>query len=290
MKILLFYLLLVMSWPAAAISVLDDEGVRIEFSEPVRRIVSLAPHVTELLFAAGAGERVIGTAEYSDYPPAARKIPRIGSALYIDLERIIGLEPDLVVAWRSGNLREPIERLRTLGIPVYITEPRHLESIPAHLVRFGKLAGTEKMAAAAADEFSKRLAALRGSGARTPELRVFYQISLAPLYTVNGEHLISEIIGLCGGVNVFAPLRVFAPVVSLEAVLQARPEVILAADTGRRDQQAVRAYWSAWPALPAVARDNLYFIDADVISRATPRILSGAEAICRALETARAQH
>jgi iron complex transport system substrate-binding protein len=289
MKTLLFYLLLAMSWPAAAISVVDDEGIRIEFAEPAHRIVSLAPHATELLFAAGAGDRIIGTAEYSDYPPAARAIPRIGSALYIDLERIIGLKPDLVVAWRSGNLREPVERLRTLGIPVYITEPRHLESIPSHLVRLGKLAGTEKVATAAADDFSKRLAVLRSSGTRTVQLRVFYQISLAPLYTVNGDHLISEIIGLCGGVNIFAPLRVFAPVVSLEAVLQAAPEVILAADTGRGVQAAVHAYWSAWPALPAVAGGNLYFIDADVISRATPRILSGAEAICRALDTARAK-
>jgi len=287
MKTVLFFLISVLSWPVAAVPVLDDAGASIELPQPARRIISLAPHITELLFAAGAGDRIVGTVEYSDYPRSALAIPRIGSALHMDLERIIDLQPDLVIVWRSGNPAHQIERLRDLGIPVFVTEPRTLDSIPVLLTRFGKLAGTQQRASEAVDAYRQRLAALRASVSNTLKLRVFYQVSLTPLYTVNGDHIISEIIDLCGGVNAFAPLKVLAPLVSLEAVLQARPEVILVAEADSEHQEVVSAYWSAWKTLPAVEQGHVFFIDPDVISRATPRILSGAEAVCRALDTAR---
>lgn len=272
--------------PVAAVSVTDDVGRRVTLDEPARRIVSLAPHTTELLFAAGAGDRVVGAVAHSDYPPEAASIPRVGGYSRLDYERILSLSPDLVIAWASGNERAAIDRLRTLGLTVYVSEPRHIADISKAMRRFGRLAGTEETASAAARAFDQRHRRLRERFADRPDIGVFYQIWKDPLMTVNGEHLIARVIQLCGGHNVFADLATLAPTIGVEAVIEADPEVIVASGMGNERPQWLDD-WRQWPSIDAVQRGNLYFVPPQLIQRHSPRILDGAERLCGQLDEAR---
>ena len=270
---------------SAAIVVTDASGVSITLAAPARRIVSLAPHITELLFAAGAGDRMVGNVDYGDYPPAARALPRVGG-YSLDLEAIVALKPDLVMGWESGNAAAAVSRLRSMGVTVHLSEPKRIEDIAGDLERIGKLAGTEPAADAAARAFRQRYAALAARYSRQPSVDVFYQIWKQPLMTVNGKQIISDAIRLCGGRNVFAQLPVIAPTVSVEAVIAANPEVIVASGMGDSRPEWLDD-WRRWNTLAAVARGNLYFVPPDLIQRHTPRILDGVERLCQHLETAR---
>lgn len=287
-RCMLLFLLALNSAAAAEIRVTDDAGRSLSLKQPAQRIVSLAPHLTELLFAAGAGARVVGTVAFSDYPIEARRIARIGDSAQLDLERIVALKPDLVLVWRDGNAQRQLDQLLQLGIPVFYNEPRRLPDIAHAIEQFGLLAGTQSLALPAARAFSARLAELRRRYAERPPLTVFFQIWDKPLMSVNGGHLISDVIRLCGGRNVFAGLKPLTPEISTEAVLAADPEAIVgvsaeAGQTGNLDA------WKRWPRLRAVASGNLFVIDSDLISRNSPRILDGAEHLCRQLEAARAR-
>lgn len=270
----------------AAVKVTDDTGKRVSLSQPADRIISLAPHITELLFAAGAADAVVAVAEFSDYPEAAASLPRIGGGSGIDLEAVIALQPDLVIAWGSGNPAGQVARLRQLGIPVFVSEPRVLADIPASLRRFGQLAGTGLAANAAADRFNLRYRQLlqRNSGKTT--VSVFYQIWDRPLMTVNDAHLISDVIRLCGGSNVFADLSGLASPVGLEAVLQRDPQVIIAGSDST-DAADLMAYWRRWPEMAAVRQGHVYSIPRELLVRHTPRILAGAERLCGLLDSVR---
>jgi len=269
------------------IRVADDAGRQVILAAPAQRIVSLAPHITELLFAAGAGGALVGVSEYSDYPVAARGIQRIGGGGGLDLERILALHPDLVVAWQSGNPAGQVQRLRDLGLTVFVSEPRSLAAIPLTIDRLAQLAGTETAALPVIDDFNRRLAALRQDyGGRAP-VRVYYQIWDRPLMTVNGTHLISDAMRLCGGRNVFAGLPELAPHISIEAVLQRDPQVIVVA-AGRDEAGRQLVPWRRWTRLAAVSQGHLYEIDRDLLVRHTPRILDGAQLLCRILDRVRA--
>lgn len=268
------------------ITVQDDAQHSVTLSHPAQRIISLAPHATELLFAAGAGPYVIGASAYSDYPPAAKQLPSVGDGNALDAERIIALKPDLIVAWSSGNSASQLATLRAIGIPVFESEPHDFSTIASSLERLAKLAGTEAIGKAAAAAFRARLALLTKTYRQRPKVRVFYQIWKKPLMTLNDEHLVSSAIRLCGGENIFGKLPQLVPTVSTEAVLQANPEVIFAADgsnTGAADQ----SLWRRFPSLTAVARNNLFTLTADQISRPGPRILDGATELCQNLDIAR---
>ncbi|MDR2032723.1 MAG: cobalamin-binding protein [Azoarcus sp.] len=266
----------------------DTTGHAIELARPATRIVSLAPHLTEQLFAAGAGGRIVGAVEFSDYPAAARALPRVGSFVGFDAEAIAALEPDLVVAWQSGNRPGQLERLAALGVPVYIDEPRTLEDIARGLEALGTLAGSADTAREAAREFRARLAELRQRYAARPPVRTFYQVWNQPLLTVNGQHPISAVIRLCGGENVFGALAPLTPTVSTEAVLAANPEAIVASGMDEARPQWLEA-WRRWTGLEAAAADNLFFVPPDIIQRHTPRVLDGAARLCEQLEQARAR-
>ncbi len=270
----------------AEVSVRDDSGTTVRLLQPARRIVSLAPHATENLYAAGARARLVGAVDYSDFPKAALALPRVGGYSRPDLEAVLALKPDLVVAWVSGNPPAVVEKLRALGIPVYLTQPDRLEDIAHGIEKLGRLAGTEADAARAAARFRQRLAALRGRFAARSSVPLFYQVWHQPLLTVGGGQIISEVIRLCGGENVFANLPGKAPAVSVEAVLAADPEVVVASGMGR-DAPVGLDTWRRWKSLKATARGNLFFVHADLIQRPTPRLLEGAEQLCRHLETAR---
>jgi len=264
----------------------DDMGHRVALDGPAQRIVSLAPHATEDLFAIGAGARIVATVSHSDYPPAARDLPRVGKYNDFSVEAVLAQDPDLVVAWRSGNVPAQVRRIRRLGVPVYVNEPRSLEDIAGTLLRLGVLAGTEERARQAADAFRQRLAGLRARYSGRPPVRVFYQVWNDPLMTVNGEHVISDVIRSCGGRNVFADLGALAPRVSVEAVIERDPDAIVASGMGRGRPEWLDM-WQRWPGMTAVARDHLYFIPPSLLQRHAPRILDGLERMCRHLEQAR---
>lgn len=253
-------------------------------SESARRIVTLAPHLTELAYSAGAGDRLVGADAYSDYPPEARALPRVGDAFQVDYERLLALRPDLVLVWTTGMPEPVIERIGKLGLRVERVSTARLADISTAIVRIGELAGTPADAERAAETYSGQVAALREKYAGRAPITVFYQISEAPLYTVSGHHVISELIELCGGRNIFAELEQVAPPVGLEAVIERDPEVIITADGAQGEPLAV---WKRWSGIRAVQLGNLYTVNADRVARSTTRIVAGAEQICSVLESAR---
>jgi len=272
----------------AAITRVDDAGKTVTLAAPAMRIISLAPHVTELLYAAGAGEKIVGAVEYSDYPEAAKKIPRVGDNKALDLERIVALKPDLIVVWRHGNAQRQLESLAALGIPMYYNEPRRLTDIPLALETFGALAGTEAAAQPAAAAFRTRMEDLRKRYSQRPPVKIFYQVWSRPLMTLTGKHLVADAIGLCGGVNPFADLEPLAVSVSTEAVVAADPEAIISTSMGKNGPDGLET-WSKWPSMTAVARGNLFNLDGNLINRHGPRILQGTERLCEELDLARAK-
>lgn len=280
-------LLPALTFAAPGIDVVDDTGRHVSLRKPAQRIVSLAPHVTELLFAAGAGEAVAGVVSFSNYPPAATRLPVVGGYESLNLEAILALHPDLLVAWKSGNISAQVERLGTLGVPVFYSEPRRLEDIASNLERLGTLAGSSEVADKAARVFRERHRQLQQRYAERTPLRTFYQIWHQPLMTISGEHLISQVIRLCGGHNIFSELPTLASAVNREAVLKADPQVIIASGMAGGKPEWLDA-WRDWPQLSAVRDGQLHFIDPDLIQRHTPRILEGAEIMCRQLDEARA--
>jgi iron complex transport system substrate-binding protein len=248
------------------------------------RIVSLAPSLTELAYAAGAGPALVGTVEYSDYPAAARALPRVGDGYGVDLERVLALRPDLVIAWPTGTPRATVERLEAAGLRVVPVPTQRLADVPAALRQLGALAGTTAEAESAAARFEAGIAALRARHAGARPLAVFVQVDDQPLYTVGGRHVITEVLAVCGGRNVFEDLVQAAPVVDLEAVLARDPQVILSIDDTVADPVAA---WRRWPRLRAVQAGAVYPLPADLVARATPRLVDGAAAVCAALEDAR---
>ena len=269
----------------AEITLHDDRGRDLVLERPAQRIVSLAPHLTELLFAAGAGATLVGTAALSDYPPQARDIPVIGDSAAIDVERIMALKPDVVLAWMSGNPPAEVARLEQLGLRVFATEPRSLAVIADDIALLGRLAGTERTAVAAAAQFRGDVAALRREYQGRRKVSVFYQVWHEPLMTVNGNQVISEVIDLCGGRNIFAGLKTLVPSVSLEAVLAADPEAIVT--TSEQPAAQALGIWRRWTQMRAVRNGNLLVISPDEISRPTPRLLNGARRLCEQLDRVR---
>jgi len=290
MKRLLALLLLVASCglARAEIAVVDDSGATVRIAQPAKRIISLAPHVTESLFAVGAGERIVGTVEYSNYPEDAKKITRVGGYSRLDLEAIVALKPDLVIVWESGNVKAHVEKLRALGLTLYLTQPNRIEDVMSTLERLSQLAGTQDVGRKTVADLNARLERLRQSYSKKPPVRTFYQIWKDPLSTVGGKQIISSVVTLCGGENVFGGLDALAPIVSVEAVIAANPEVIIASGMGEVRPEWL-ADWKRWSSITAVARGNLFFIHPDLIQRHTPRLLDGAARLCQQLETARSR-
>jgi iron complex transport system substrate-binding protein len=270
----------------AEVTVVDDFGKRVTLPRPAQRVISMAPHVTELLFAAGGGNRIVGAINYSDHPPAARSIPTIGSNSQIDLERVVALKPELLIVWQSGNTARQIEQLERLGIPVYRSEPRTLEQVATSIERFGRLLGTEARAQSAAGAYRGQLARLAQRYGRRPRVRVFYQVWDKPLYTLNGQQIVSDAIRLCGGYNVFADLPVIAPEVGVEAVLEQDPEAIIAGDEHAPGDRGINI-WKAYGSLRAVQRHNLFALDGELLTRPGPRTVFGAAQLCEKIELAR---
>ena len=240
------------------------------------------------MFAAGAGDKLVGTVHYSNFPEAAKKISRVGSYDRFDLESVVALKPDLIIAWLSGNVPASLDKLRALGFPVYVSQIDRIDDVPSEIERFSALAGTSEIGNAAAKRFRERFARLQQRYSKLPPVRTFYQIWKQPLMTVGGKQIISSVIRLCGGENVFEKLEMLAPTVTVEAVIAANPEAIVASGMDESRPEWLDD-WKRWTSINAVARDNLFFVHPDLIQRHTPRLLDGAERLCQQLETARSR-
>lgn len=269
---------------ASTLRVVDDAGREMQFAAPVGRVISLSPHLTELLFAVGAGDRIAATVRGSDYPPAAADLPQIGDATGLDFERILALRPDVVLAWSSGNRSVDVARLRELGVPVLELEPRNLEDIPRHLRLLGRLADRDGQGEAIATDFERRIAALRARYEGRPNVSVLFEIWHQPLFTVNHDHIISRVLELCGGRNIFDSLPRLAQEVSIEQVLALNPDVIV---VGSEATDAGPGNWAVFPWMRAVQSGNVFAVSADVITRQTPRLADAAESLCAGLDRAR---
>lgn len=250
------------------------------------RIVTVAPNLTELVCAVGACDKLVGVDKHSDYPQAAQKIPRIGDAFAINIEAVVALRPDLVLAWDSGTDPQRLRRLQQLGLKVAWIRARSLDQIGDALIQVGTLIGPQTQAVAqdAAQRYAERLRALRQRLHNSRRLSVLYQADANPLYTVNRESPISEAITLCGGVNAYADLPQLAGIVGIESVLARDPDVILF--PSERQPEAVRREWRRWPMLKAVKHNALYAINDSLLARAAPRMLDGVEQLCAVLDRA----
>ncbi len=270
----------------AEIHVIDDSGRELRLAEPATRIISLAPNLTELLFAAGAGDNIVATVRYSDYPEAAATIPVIGDSHHIDMEAVVSLFPDLIVAWQSGTGQPVTGKLMALDIPVYLSEPDSLESIAVTLQKLGRLGGTEGIANRRSRQLQESIRELEQRYAGKAKVRVFYQFWDRPMFTVNNRHLISHLIELCAGENIFADLPSLTPQVNAEAVLASNPDVIIASGTDTQ-RPAWLDDWRRWPGLAAADSNRLFFIPPDLIQRHSPRIIHGAQMMCEFIDRSR---
>jgi len=279
---LVFWLCLLLAMPAqaAAIRLVDDVGQTLELARPPQRIISLTPHLTELLFAVGAGAQLVGVDSASDYPQAARTLPRIGDYSRINFERILALNPDMVIVWVGGNRAADIYGLKKMGLPVLQTQATRLDDVARLLRLIGQASGHGAAGEAAARDYSARLAAMQVRVTQKPPVSVFYQVWDRPLMTVGGNHWISDALALCGARNVFADLGGLSPVVSREAVLRRAPELIV----GGSDAPDLRRPWQRFAGLPAVKNDAFVRVDADLLHRPTPRLIEGVAELCAAVE------
>ena len=282
-------LLLLLAWAPIAqavdLRVQQADGSELRLAEPATRIVTLAPHLAEGVFAAGAGRQLVATVEYSEFPAPAVDIPRIGDAFRLDIERIVALQPDLVIAWDSGNPRQAVEQLRQLDLRVWSVEIREPLGIAAFIESVGRLSGHADESETEASRLRARLATLEQRYAGALPIRYFYQVDARPLFTINGQHLISRGLALCGGVNIFAGEPGLAFQVAHESVIVANPDAMLAPRLpGAADPLAT---WRAWPGLSAVQQSALFLLPADEISRATPRFLDTLDQACDLLQALR---
>ena len=269
-----------------AIEVVDEDGNLIRLEKPAERIISLAPSVTELLFAIGAGSQVIGVIEYSDFPPEAKTLQIVGRFDLLDVEKILELESDLIIGWKSGNPRTSIEQLKRLGLSVYLVELNDLPSISTQMESLSKLAGTTIEAKEAINHFNQTYESLVTQYSNRESVRTFYQVWESPIITTGGRELMNDIIELCSGENIFKAIDQIAPKVSLEAVIIANPEVIIGSGVGLMRPEWLND-WEIWPSVKAVSEEHVYFIPPDLVQRQTPRTLIGTKQMCEHIDKAR---
>lgn len=265
---------------------IDDRDREVCLHDHARRIATLSPGATELTYAAGAGDQVVAVVSYSDYPPEAKQVASVGSHTRIDLETLVGLAPDLVIGWVTGNPSEQLETLEALGMPVFYIEPRDMEGVASAIERLARLAGTETAGQAVADNFRNTMNALEERYRDRAPVPTFYQVWDEPLMSVNDQHLIGQVVKICGGENVFGAQARLVPRIDDEAVLAANPEAIIAGGMGEENRHWL-THWEQYSHLTAVAEDNLFFVPPSLIQRPTPRLMEGTQLLCEKLDIAR---
>jgi iron complex transport system substrate-binding protein len=286
LRLLLSFFIFITQNSMGAVEVVDDNGDKLKLADVAQRIISLSPNTTEILFHIGAGEKIVGADEYSNYPKQANDILRVNNHTAANYELILSLKPDVVIAWQSGNGEKIISRIRELGIPVFVVETGNLQDIPYLYRRLGQLSGYEKKSNIQAEKFSSRLNQLRKTFSSREEIRLFYQIWNEPLMTLNGDHMVTDIIALCGGVNIFSDAAALVPYVNIESVLAADPQVIITGGKSKSDLLD-SGFWDKWPSLSAVKNQHLYAIPSDLLQRHSDRILEGTGLMCEYIDLVR---
>lgn len=280
--------LLWMTPAAAQIEVRDDRGVNVRLAQRATRIVSLAPHVTEMLFAVGAGAQVVAVSAHSDYPPEARGLPVVAGFADLDPERVLAFKPDLAVGWISGSRARALERIENAGVATYLTEPKYTADVERALAHLGLLTGREAQGRKAAQEFRARMDRLRAQYSTRPPVKVVVQLTVRPILSLSSRHFFSELLEICGGRNIAGDSAAAAPVLDPERVLASAPEVILYSSKDPVPDEA-RRFWKRYPQIPAVRAGHLYGLDDDLVFRPGPRLAVGATQVCELLERARVQ-
>lgn len=253
-----------------------------------QRIIALAPHIVEMLYDIGAGEKIVGTVEYADYPQSALAIPRIGGYHGLQIEKILALKPDLIIAWKSGNKIEDIEKFQRLGLPLIFSNPKNIADIAHELRYFGSITGYAKNAEIAAQTFEIRLHKIAQDQQYKKNLKTFYQLWSEPMMTVNKNTWINQLLTLCHADNVFAQNETNYPHVSIENVIVAKPELIVIPDEKASTPQP-KIDWVKWPEIPAVKHKQLIHVNADLLHRYSTRMLDGVEDMCTKIDNFRKQ-
>ena len=269
-----------------SISVKDDVGSVISLDAPAKRIIALAPHIVENVYSAGAGDLLVAVVDYANFPAQASKLPSVGGYNKFNIETIAALKPDVVFAWQSGTPAHFLEKIKQLGIPLYLDEPSTIHSVANSIINIGKLTGRLNIAEAVAEEHLKQLEKVVTAQQNKSAIKVFYQVWDDPLYTINGKQIISDVLRLCGGKNIFAAEKIKAPIVNLEALLQLNPDVIITGSEYKSADDALGT-WKKWQNLSAVKHNNLFVVNPDIVSRHTVRILQGVASVCEKLDQAR---
>ena len=271
---------------SAAYSVTDFSGVAVSLSTPAAKVVALAPNIVENVFSAGAGEQLVGVMEYSNFPEQAKNIERVGSFDKVNQEKIIELNPDLIIAWQTGNSHMGVQRLKDLGFTVYIDQADTLRDVAKSIRDIGILTGNAEQAESVANNYLSRLDEIQDRYRKAQKVSTFYQVWNSPLQTISGNHIISHAIEVCGGVNIYRDEFAVAPIINIESVLERDPAVIIASgDSGSRPIWLDE--WLKWDSLTAVKQGNLFYLNPDHIQRHTTRLLLGIETICQQLDSAR---
>jgi len=270
-----------------AVTLTDEAGREIRVPDRSQRIVSLAPSITEILFALGAGSRVVGVTQYSNYPPEAERLPKVGSYVNLSLEKILALRPDLVIGIRDGNPKAVVDRLTDLAIPTYIVDPTSLQGVITTVRNIGRAVGHEQAAAKIAGQMASRIREVERRVAGIARPRVFYQIGVEPIVSAGQGTFPNILIETAGGKNVAADMAAY-PQLNVEQVLVARPEIIIVTSMTREyDFERVKGFWGRWPDLPAVAAERIYVVDSDLMDRPSPRIAEGLETLARLIHPER---
>ena len=275
---MLWLLFVTITTQATSINVNDYANRSVTLQQTAERVIALSPHIVENMFSIGAGSLLVGVVDHSDFRHQAKQITRIGGASSFSLEKILSLSPDLVIVWASAAKNSIVEKLTSLGIPVYVDNPRTLVDIARSIRDFGLLTGQIEKSITVANNYLLEVQSLRNQYQRVDDITVLYEVWNNPLQTINRKHIISDIITLCGGKNVFGDTLSLAPKVNIEAVINRNPDIIVSSNTS--NQQQWLDYWLAWPVLRAVRHRRLYVIDPDLIQRHTVRILTGTKILC----------
>lgn len=267
---------------------MSDRSVCLNTRSP--RIISLSPGSTELLFAAGAGDRVIAVDQHSDYPASVKQLPNVGGYPNVNVEAIVAMKPDLVVIWKGGDDPKVIQQLESLGVNTFHVNAVNFAGIEQALLGLGEIAGTREPAKKTAADFHQRLSGLQQQYSNQQPLTVFFEIWRTPLMTVGNGLAINDVITLCGGRNIYAEVAERTPKVGIESLIARNPQVIIGSDPEGDTPQTrkdLMDYWSQWKNLQAVKNHQLFSVPSNLIARPTPRILEGAEMICKQLQAAR---
>nr|WP_256435653.1 cobalamin-binding protein [Aliikangiella sp. G2MR2-5] len=252
----------------------------------IKRIVALSPHSVEMLYAIGAGDRIVGTVEHADFPEKAKEIPRIGNYVGVNIEELVALKPDLVVGWKTGNKQSDLKKIASLGFDLFYTHPLSVAEVGEDMLRLGKKVGKVNEANTAVEKMNRRYQSIKQRFSDKEKVRVFYQLWYDPIRTVGPDSWVEALIEDCNGKNIFDDASTDYPIVSLESVLAKNPQTIVMASHSEKVKSR-QMIWDKWNNISAVKHEQLYVIDGSLLLRASPRALDGLEMLCGLIDKAR---